>query len=55
VGDVAIHDEEAFPEERFAERVGGGAPGAFQLAGIGSGSANAPPTSGSATGAEIRS
>jgi Amt family ammonium transporter len=36
VGDLAIHDEEAFPEERFAERVGsGGAPGAFALAGIG--------------------
>ncbi len=35
VGDLAIHDEEAFPEERFAERVGGGAPGAFELAGIG--------------------
>ena len=34
VGDLAIHDEEAFPEERFAERVGGGAPGAFELAGI---------------------
>ena len=24
VGDLAIHDEEAFPEETFAERVGGG-------------------------------
>jgi Amt family ammonium transporter len=30
VGDVAIHDEEAFPEDRFAERVGG----AFAMAGI---------------------
>ncbi|HLX87052.1 MAG TPA: ammonium transporter [Acidimicrobiales bacterium] len=40
IGDLAIHDEEAFPEERFAERVGGGAPGAFELAGLG---ANAPP------------
>ncbi|MHB8681468.1 MAG: ammonium transporter [Acidimicrobiales bacterium] len=37
IGDLAIHDEEAFPEERFAERVGGGAPGAFELAGIGGG------------------
>jgi Amt family ammonium transporter len=44
VGDLAIHDEEAFPEERFAERVGGGAPGAFALAGIGApGSSTAPP------------
>jgi len=34
IGDLAIHDEEAFPEERFAERVGGGAPGAFALAGL---------------------
>jgi Amt family ammonium transporter len=31
VGDLAIHDEEAFPSERFAERVGGGA---FAMAGI---------------------
>ena len=35
VGDLAIHDEEAFPEEKFAERVGGGSAGAFALAGIG--------------------
>jgi Amt family ammonium transporter len=41
IGDLAIHDEEAFPEERFAERVNGGAPGAFELAGIGAG--KAPP------------
>ena len=46
IGDLAIHDEEAFPEERFAERVGGGAPGAFQLAGIGS---NSPPDRASLT------
>ena len=45
IGDLAIHDEEAFPEEPFAERVGGGGPGAgaFQLAGIGS---TAPPGQG---------
>jgi Amt family ammonium transporter len=30
VGDLAIHDEEAFPEEAFAVRTGG----AFALAGI---------------------
>ena len=47
-GDLAIHDEEAFPEERFAERVGGGAPGAFELAGIGPGSAQPPTALGSA-------
>jgi len=37
IGDLAIHDEEAFPEAPFAERVGGGGPGAgaFALAGIG--------------------
>ena len=35
IGDLAIHDEEAFPEERFAERVDGS--GAFALAGIGAG------------------
>jgi hypothetical protein len=37
VGDVAIHDEEAFPEAPLAERTGGGGPGAgaFALAGIG--------------------
>jgi len=42
VGDLAIHDEEAFPEERFATRVGGGAPGAFELAGIGARSPDRP-------------
>jgi len=35
VGDLAIHDEEAFPEDKIAVRSGGGAPGAFELAGIG--------------------
>jgi Amt family ammonium transporter len=37
IGDLAIHDEEAFPEAPLAERVGGGGPGAgaFALAGIG--------------------
>ncbi|MHB8437920.1 MAG: ammonium transporter [Acidimicrobiales bacterium] len=37
VGDLAIHDEEAFPGETIAVRSGGGAPGAFELAGIGKG------------------
>jgi len=36
-GDLAIHDEEAFPEEKFAERVG-----AFAMAGIGTGEASPP-------------
>jgi Amt family ammonium transporter len=36
-GDLAIHDEEAFPEEKFAERVG-----AFAMAGIGSGETSPP-------------
>jgi Amt family ammonium transporter len=35
VGDLAIHDEEAVPEPTYAERIGGGGPGAFELAGIG--------------------
>jgi Amt family ammonium transporter len=37
IGDLAIHDEEAFPDTPLAERVGGGGPGAgaFELAGIG--------------------
>jgi Amt family ammonium transporter len=45
VGDLAIHDEEAFPEEPLAQRVGGGGPGAgaFALAGLNAGS-TAPPT-----------
>jgi Amt family ammonium transporter len=36
IGDLAIHDEEAFPDEPLAHRVGGGGPGAgaFALAGI---------------------
>ena len=46
VGDLAIHDEEAFPEETLAHRVGG-----FAMAGIGtelppggsSGTPGAPP------------
>jgi len=39
VGDLAIHDEEAFPEETLAHRVGG-----FAMAGIGTeGSPAAPP------------
>ena len=39
IGDLAIHDEEAFPEAPLAERTGGGGPGAsaFELAGIGHG------------------
>jgi ammonium transporter, Amt family len=38
IGDLAIHDEEAFPDEPLATRVGGGGPGAsaFALAGLGS-------------------
>ncbi|HMK62758.1 MAG TPA: ammonium transporter [Acidimicrobiales bacterium] len=42
IGDTAMHDEEAFPEAPLAERVGGGGPGAFELAGLGK-SGN-PPT-----------
>jgi Amt family ammonium transporter len=41
VGDVAIHDEEAYPDP-LAERAGNGA-GAFELAGLGVGSLS-PPT-----------
>ncbi len=47
IGDLAIHDEEAFPEERLAVRTGG----AFELAGIGGTGArvsgNPPPSIGS--------
>ena len=44
VGDLAIHDEEAFPEERLAVRSGG----AFELAGIGGrASGDSPPSIGS--------
>ena len=43
IGDLAIHDEEAFPQERFAERVGGGAPSAFALAGLGARHESPPP------------
>jgi len=45
IGDLAIHDEEAFPDEPLAERVGGGGPGAgaFALAGLEVGSPS-PPT-----------
>jgi Amt family ammonium transporter len=42
IGDLAIHDEEAFPDETFAERVG--SPSAFELAGLKTGSTS-PPTS----------
>jgi Amt family ammonium transporter len=38
VGDLAIHDEEAFPEEKFAERVGG----AFAMAGLDVGTVSPP-------------
>jgi Amt family ammonium transporter len=41
IGDLAIHDEEAFPEEKYAERVGGGA---FAMAGLDTGT-TAPPIS----------
>ena len=37
VGDLAIHDEEAYPEDRFAERVG-----AFAMAGIAVGEPSPP-------------
>jgi Amt family ammonium transporter len=43
-GDLAIHDEEAFPEERFAERVG-----AFAMAGIDKGPSSPPETAGIGT------
>jgi len=39
IGDLAIHDEEAFPEETLAQRVGGGA---FALAGLTEGSTSPP-------------
>ncbi len=39
VGDLAIHGEEAFPEEAFATRTGG----AFAMAGIDKGSGSLPP------------
>jgi Amt family ammonium transporter len=38
IGDLAIHDEEAFPEETLAQRVG-----AFEMAGIAVGSPSPPP------------
>jgi Amt family ammonium transporter len=38
VGDLAIHGEEAFPEEAFAMRTGG----AFSMAGVGDGSGSPP-------------
>jgi ammonium transporter, Amt family len=41
VGDSAIHDEEAFPEETIAVRAGGS--GAFEMAGLATGSTS-PPT-----------
>jgi Amt family ammonium transporter len=40
IGDLAIHDEEAFPDETFAERVG--SPSAFELAGLKTGSTSPP-------------
>ncbi|HVA42007.1 MAG TPA: hypothetical protein VNF50_00825, partial [Acidimicrobiales bacterium] len=44
IGDLAIHDEEAFPDEPLAHRVGGGGPGAgaFALAGLGARRDTAP-------------
>ncbi len=47
VGDVAIHDEESYPDERYAERISAGGPGAFELAGIGR---NPPPLASGAGG-----
>ena len=45
VGDLAIHDEEAYPDAPLAERVGGGGPGAgaFAIAGLTKGTS--PPIS----------
>jgi Amt family ammonium transporter len=37
IGDLAIHDEEAFPEDRLALRTGG-----FAMAGLGEGTASRP-------------
>jgi Amt family ammonium transporter len=44
IGDTAIHDEEAYPDEPLAQRVGGGGPGAgaFALAGLDVGSMSPP-------------
>jgi len=42
IGDLAIHDEEAFPDETLAERVGGGSSSAFEMAGL-TGGSKAPP------------
>src|SRR5580658_1230846 len=42
VGDLAIHGEEAFPEEAFAMRTGG----AFSMAGVGEGKESSDPPSG---------
>ena len=47
IGDLAIHDEEAFPEETLATRSGG----AFELAGIGVGSVS-PPSPDESSGGE---
>jgi len=44
VGDLAIHDEEAFPDETFAERVNSAS--AFEMAGI---TGSKPPPAGSET------
>ncbi len=41
IGDLAIHDEEAYPEDKFAERIGG-AGSAFAMAGIAVGDPSPP-------------
>jgi ammonium transporter, Amt family len=43
VGDVAIHDEEAYPEEALAVRTGDGGAGTFELAGLDVGSTSPLP------------
>ncbi len=47
IGDLALHDEEAYPIDRFAERIGAGAPSAFAMAGIAVGEASPPMAVGS--------
>jgi Amt family ammonium transporter len=46
IGDLAIHGEEGFPEEAFATRTGG----AFELAGVGGGKPDSPPSESSGEG-----
>ncbi len=41
-GDLELHDEEVYPQEKYAERVGTGSSGAFALAGIAVGDVSPP-------------